>query len=487
MTVVRRIVLGYAGLVVFGLALLGVGLGAVLYFQSGFEEYTGNTTAQLTAAHQIIEGESRMGAYGLSAIGIPAMSADLKAKVDEIYNSTKQVLDTAESLDGGDQEQRTVIAAVRTSLDQYYKAIDDSIALAATDGEAAWAKVAAEVIPTAQGIHAAATAYLDKEEALEAAEHERMDGLSTTMLVVLLVVGCVGVALAVVLSVFISRSIARQLRDATTSLSSTASELLAVAAQVAAGAAQTATSTTETTATVEEVKQTAQLAHEKATQVADSSQGLAELADAGRGAVDGTVGGIERMQAEMTVVAETIRRLSEQTEAVGDIISTVNDIAEQSNLLSVNASIEAAKAGEHGKGFTVVAQEVKSLAEQSKQAVTQVRMILGEIQKAGSRAVEAAGQSQQAIEAARQQSVETGEAAQGVAATANEAAEAAVQISASSRQQLAGMEQISQAIDSITQAMTQSVAGTRQVEQEVRQLQELSVRLKRLVDAKAVA
>ena len=72
-------------------------------------------------------------------------------------------------------------------------------------------------------------------------------------------------------------------------------------------------------------------------------------------------------------MAASIVRLSEQSQAIGEIIATVTDLAEQSNLLAVNAAIEAAKAGEQGKGFAVVAQEVKSLAEQSKQATAQVR------------------------------------------------------------------------------------------------------------------
>ena len=74
----------------------------------------------------------------------------------------------------------------------------------------------------------------------------------------------------------------------------------------------------------------------------------------------------------MESVAESIVRLSEQR-MIGEIVATVNDLADQSNLLAVNAAIEAAKAGEQGRGFAVVAQEVRSLAEQLKQATTRVR------------------------------------------------------------------------------------------------------------------
>lgn len=203
--------------------------------------------------------------------------------------------------------------------------------------------------------------------------------------------------------------------------------------------------------------------------------------------MEGTISGIDHMQSEMDVVSDAIKRLIEQSQAVNEVIAVVNDLAGQSNLLSVNASIEASKAGEQGKGFTVVAQEVKSLAEQSKQAVTQVRNILGEIQKASAMAVQAADQSRETIEAGRRQSSESGEAIQNLAKSVNEATQSAVQISASSRQQLAGMEQISQAIESINQAGSQSVSGTRQVEQEVKQLQELATSLSRLVDSRAAS
>jgi methyl-accepting chemotaxis protein len=208
---------------------------------------------------------------------------------------------------------------------------------------------------------------------------------------------------------------------------------------------------------------------------------VARISGDGLDKVEGTIAGIEKMRGKMDVVFGTISRLSEQIRTAGDIIAAVDDLAEQSNLLSVNASIEAAKAGAYGKGFTVVAQEVKSLAAQSKQAVGQVRTILNEIQKASEVAVRAAEEGREAVEAGRHQSVEAGEVIQTLAEGALGIAQVIAQIAASTRQQLAGMEQVGQAVASITTATSQSVTGTRQIEQEVQRLQELALDLKHLV------
>src|SRR5436309_9556961 len=96
---------------------------------------------------------------------------------------------------------------------------------------------------------------------------------------------------------------------------------------------------------------------------------------------------MEWVKEKVEATAENILTLAEQAQAIGNIIAAVNDIAEQTNLLALNAAIEASRAGEHGKGFTVVAGEVKALADQSKKATGQVRQILGEIQKATNTAV----------------------------------------------------------------------------------------------------
>ncbi|MDP1647816.1 MAG: methyl-accepting chemotaxis protein, partial [Rubrivivax sp.] len=159
--------------------------------------------------------------------------------------------------------------------------------------------------------------------------------------------------------------------------------------------------------------------------------------------------------------------------------------AEQSNVLAVNAAIEASRAGEQGKGFGVVAQEVKSLAEQSKQATAQVRAILGDIQKATSAAVLATEQGHKAVEAGVKQSAGASDAIRQLTESVNEAAQAATQIAASSQQQMVGMDQVALAMDNIKQASTQNVAGTRQAEVAARSLHELGVKLGAMIGRSA--
>jgi methyl-accepting chemotaxis protein len=309
----------------------------------------------------------------------------------------------------------------------------------------------------------------------------RHDLDSITGAVVVGVFTAVGVIMGLLLPWLLSRGLVRRLQSAANSLTAAATELMSIASQVAVGTAQTAASTNETTATVEEVKQTAMLVHEKASSVAQGAGNAASSLGSAKLLVEETASGIEQMQGDMDVVSETINRLSEQAQAAGDVVAAVNDLAEQSNLLSVNASIEAAKAGEHGKGFTVVAQEVKNLAEQSKQAVVQVRTILNEIQKASEMAVQAAERGRHTIEAGRDRSVEAGDVMERVAEGAVDDSQAAQQVTASTKQQLAGLEQIAQAIQSINEAGNQSAAGTRQVEQQAQHLQTLALGLKSLI------
>jgi methyl-accepting chemotaxis protein len=266
-------------------------------------------------------------------------------------------------------------------------------------------------------------------------------------------------------------------------LSTSTNQISTSTTQLASSSAQTAVAVTETTTTVEEVRQTAQVTSDKARGVSDASQRAAETARAGGAATQALLEGTQRIRQHMDLVAESISRLSQQAQAVGQIIATVDDLAAQSNLLAVNAAIEAARAGEHGKGFAVVAQEVRSLAEQSKQATGQVRTILNDIQSATSAAVMATEQSSKAVADGAKQSTEAGQSIRALSTSITEAAQAATQIAASSQQQLVGMDQVATAMESIKQASDQNAAGAKQLQDAAISLKELGERLKQAMQA----
>ena len=265
-------------------------------------------------------------------------------------------------------------------------------------------------------------------------------------------------------------------------LGSSASEIMASTTQVASGTAETATAISETTTTIEEVRQAAQLSSEKAKNVSDKAQHVAQVSQGGQKSVEETAVGMGQIREQMESIAQTIMRLSEQSQSIGGIIASVTNLADQSNLLSVNAAIEASRAGEQGKGFIVVAQEIKVLAEQSKQATEQVRGILSDIQKATSAAVIATEQGSKLVDLGVKQAAQAGEAIRVLTESSSEAAKSSTQIVASSQQQVVGMDQINIAMQNINQAGEQTATGMKQVELAAQNLHGLGEKLKGLVE-----
>jgi len=264
-------------------------------------------------------------------------------------------------------------------------------------------------------------------------------------------------------------------------LSAAASQISSSSTQLRVSAVEISSTVAQTTASVEEAKQTAQLSNEKARYVSDKAKNSQQISQKGEETVDKTIEVMSQIKIQMESVAESVVNLSEQSQSIGEIISAVNEIAERSNLLAVNASIEAAKAGEQGKGFSVVALEVKNLAEQSKKYTVQVRSILNGIQKAISTTVMSLEQVHKAVDLGSKQSAEAGETIKNLTETISESAQASLQVAASSQQQLAGMTQITIAIEDIKQASNQNAASSKQLEVSAVNLKDLGEKLQEIV------
>ncbi|MGH8353979.1 MAG: methyl-accepting chemotaxis protein, partial [Pseudomonas sp.] len=274
------------------------------------------------------------------------------------------------------------------------------------------------------------------------------------------------------------RALVQELHEGISVLASSSEEILAATSQVAASTQETATAVGEIATTIEEVKQTALHVSSKSKAVIDSTERTRQVAAEGRSAVEEALSGMVQIREQMQAVAEHILRLGEQSQTIGEIVASVNDLAEQSNLLGVNASIEAAKAGETGKGFSVVALEVKALADQSKQATAQVRTILADIQKAMTKAVLVTEQGSKAVEVGYERAQVSGVAIRTLGSSIEESSEVAMQVAATSQQQMVGMDQIGSAMENIRQASQDNVGGARQVDLAARNLHQLGQKLK---------
>lgn len=260
-------------------------------------------------------------------------------------------------------------------------------------------------------------------------------------------------------------------------LSSSSSEIMAMVAQLASGSAETATSISETSTTIEEVKQTAEISAQKANEVSETAQKMSMISQDGKKSVEETIEGMNKIKHEMESIAGIVIQLSEKSNAISEITNNVNDLAEQSNLLAVNASIEAAKAGEQGKGFSVVAQEIKNLAERSKGSTVQIRAIIADIQKGITSAVLATEQGGKVIDAGLDLSATASEVISTLAAGVEQTSEANMYIAASNQQQLTGMDQIATAMENIKEASAQASEGALQTEESVSELKNLGEKL----------
>jgi methyl-accepting chemotaxis protein len=233
---------------------------------------------------------------------------------------------------------------------------------------------------------------------------------------------------------------------------------------------------------MEEVTQSGTQISERAKQVAAAAEATSTASHAGLQAVQNTTRTMEGIREQAEAVAENVLTLSEKTQAIGEIIATVNDVAEQSHLLALNAAIEAAAAGEHGRSFAVIANEVKNLADQSREATVQVRSILGDIQKGINTSVMLTEEAVKRVETGKQQADIADRTIREMSENIQGSVQAFQQIVAGSNQQQIGFTQVMQAVRDIGEASKQSAGGTRQLEKAAMNLTALAQQLQKTVE-----
>ncbi len=274
------------------------------------------------------------------------------------------------------------------------------------------------------------------------------------------------------------KNLVQQIQSAGLRIGSASAEFLASSQQQASGATQQAAAVSEITATIEELSNTASQIAENSDSVVKISEQTFHRAEAGYTAVEDTIKGMEDIRNKAQQTAEKIVVLGERSQEIGEVIDIIDDIANQTKLLSLNAAIEAAKAGEYGKGFAVVAVEIRLLAENVVKSTTKIKNIVNEIQGASNASVMATEQSMKKIEDGVILAKKAGEGLKEILEIAEQTTSEAKQISSSIQQQKSANEQVYVSMKEISDVTRQLAGGAKEGTSAASELNKLAEELK---------
>jgi methyl-accepting chemotaxis protein len=265
-----------------------------------------------------------------------------------------------------------------------------------------------------------------------------------------------------------------QVATASSELQSTAEHIATGAEEVAAQSATVATAGEEMSATSGDIAQNCQMA-------AEGAHRASQTASDGAAIVERTVTVMEQIAAKVQESAKTVESLGARSDQIGNIIGTIEDIADQTNLLALNAAIEAARAGEQGRGFAVVADEVRALAERTTRATKEIGEMIKAIQRETKDAVVAMEQGVRQVETGTEEAAKSGHALRDILEQVNDVAMQVNQIATAAEEQTATTSEISSNMHQITEVVQQTSQGAHESATAAAQLSGNAEELQRLV------
>ena len=295
-------------------------------------------------------------------------------------------------------------------------------------------------------------------------DREQKEAALITITLIIIILGLFGGgAVSLVLGNMIASAITNDVKKAVLDLTASSNEIAATMEEQERTANLQAASVSETTTTMDELGASSRQSEEQAESASHAAQEVLQLADNGNQSVEETVSTMIDLKNKVAAIADQIVRLSEQTNQIGNISSVVSDLSQQTNMLALNASVEAVRAGEHGKGFAVVAEEIRKLADQSRQSASNIGSLVSDIQNAINTTVMVTDEGTKTVNAGLLVTERTANAFSGVLESVNNVAMNNQQIVLNIRQQGKAVQQVLQAMDSINQGAQQTAASLSQI------------------------
>jgi methyl-accepting chemotaxis protein len=481
-TFARKIAIGFALVVTLAVAVAGVSFYALRDVVASKDRVIAVDAQLLIDAAQLDSATQRAASARFLLTGDERFLEEIEEARTEstvIVDRLKQQI--------RDDKGRELFDIVDRARNEHNAAVDQVVAerRRTTDLELINRRYEEHMVPRREALAKAMDAFVAHEKSLLDAATQASSDAASRAIVLVVVIALLAVFFACAVAFFLARTLNSQIGTAVGQVQSSSTELQAAASQQATGAKEQASAMNEITTTIRELLATSRQIAESAQRVAEMAEQAASSARSGDTTVAAGHDAMAGIRRQVDLIVSHMLELGKKSQQIGAVLDIVSELAEQTNILAINATIEAAGAGESGKRFAVVADEIRKLADRVAGSTKEIRQLIDDIRSAVNTTVMTTETGSKAVESGGKQFTVIASAFGDITRLVSATTEAAKEIELSTKQQSSAVEQVTVGITNIAQATKETESSSGQTLQTASQLASLSRDLLKLVQPQA--